>query len=125
MTDANMLVTLKLYCSNTHDVVTHRIYTIINIIQMVNRNNAHIITTYMNMCACIAEPQHIYIRSDEITASVIKFMNVRMRTKTMMKHCMAMHCNIFAVRLIKFQTNSECIHSRAIAYFAMHYISNE
>ena len=45
------------------------------------------------MCVCIANPKHIYILPNEITAFIFELMNVRIRKKTMMKHCMAMHCN--------------------------------
>ena len=78
----------------------------------------------MNMCVEIAKPKHIYILSNEITTFIVELMNVRMRKKTMMKHCMAMHCNILTLRLIAYNSKTtQCTQSREIASIAMHYMS--
>ena len=87
-------------------------------------DNTHIITTCMHMCVCIAKQKHVYMLSKQTTAFIFELMNVRMKKKTVMKHCMAMHCNILTLRLIAYNSKTtQCIQSKANASIAMLYIS--
>ena len=71
------------------------------------------------MCVCIAKPKHTYVLSKEIPTLVFEINECENEKK----HCMAIHCNMFALRLIAYNSRNktQCIQSKAIAFIAMHY----